>query len=1540
MFPNLRHRLTAGGIALLYASFAGLWIIASDQLLGLASDQPNLLVQLNITKGLAFVVVTTALLYLLLRGWAESRIVAEEAQAHIAKPQKLLLALLFCGLTLLPVLLGLGIVHLHGPQLEHEAYENLRTVADLKAEQIARWLEERRGDSAVLAADLGFAQQAQQLLDQNDAVAGENILSRLEGLRAVYGYTGALLLDAQGRPAIHLGHQTDVPAHLQPLLAQALNSGEIQRSDLYRDETGQVHLDWIAPITLNGPQGQRRIAAVVLHADPQALLFPLIQRWPTASPSAETLVVRGEGPSVLFLNQLRHQPGAALALRQALDSAELPAAIAVRADQAGTTPGIDYRGIAVLAAFRPIADSDWRLVAKIDRAEVLAPLRRLVFWVSVVALFAITAVAAAVLLLWRQQHRAHRLELLAQSAEQDRLLRKFYDLPFVGMALTAPDSRRCLQCNDRLCEMLGYSREALLNMSWMEYTHPDDLAADLAQFERVLRGEIDSYTLDKRFVRQDGSLVFTIMEVKCLRGADGAVELFIATINDISERQRAAEQIRRLNRLYQVLSNINQIIVRRKEPAWLLREACQIAVRDGGFLMAWVGMAHTDTGQVRVVADAGQVGDYLEKAHVSLVGPYSEGPTGTALRTGQVVVCKNIANDPNMALWREIALENGYRASISLPLLVRGAVRGALSLYASTVEVFDAQEIALLEELSSDIGYALEIAEADQERLRMEQALRESRERFRRAVEEAPFPMMIHAEYGEVLALSRAWTEISGYTRSDIPTLTDWIESAYSARRQAVRADIAQLYALSQRRTQGEYQITCKDGSQRDWEFSSVGLGQLADGRRIAISMAADVTERNWAMTALRQREQQYRQLFEANPHPMWVIDAETLRFLAVNDTAVNHYQFSEDQFLGMTIADIHPPAEAERQCAAIRRVQDGGIDMTGVWKHRKKDGTCIDVEITSHALEFAGRPAALVLAYDITERRRAEEALRQAAIVFENTREGITITDADERILRVNRAFCELTGYSAEEVQGQTPRLLHSGRQDPEFYAALWASLRETGSWQGELWNQRKNGELYPELLSISAVKNAEGVVTHYVGVFADLSQIKASEERLDFLAHHDPLTGLPNRLLLAARLQHSINIASRDRHLLALLVLDLDRFKDINDSYGHSAGDALLQQVAERLVQRLRNADTVIRLGGDEFAILLEDLAQPQDAARVALEIINLFNEPWRLINGAEVRLGVSLGISLFPEHGQSAEDLLREADAALYQAKNEGRGRFQYFSAELTEAARQRIEMEGRLRRAIAQEQLRVYYQPRVDLRSGRIVGAEALVRWQDPERGLIAPGRFIPLAEETGLIGALGAWVLREACRQGKCWIDAGLPPLSLSVNLSAHQIHHGDLVMTVTETLRETGFPAQQLELELTESALMQHEAEAVTILERLRGLGLRLAMDDFGTGYSSLAYLKRFPLDVLKIDKSFVDDLPQQQDAMEIAATIIAIGHILGLEVLAEGVETPEQLAFLQLKGCDQYQGYLTSPPTPADAFVALLKDNLLQTASPSSLSD
>ena len=557
-------------------------------------------------------------------------------------------------------------------------------------------------------------------------------------------------------------------------------------------------------------------------------------------------------------------------------------------------------------------------------------------------------------------------------------------------------------------------------------------------------------------------------------------------------------------------------------------------------------------------------------------------------------------------------------------------------------------------------------------------------------------------------------------------------------------------------------------------------------------------------------------------------------------------------------------------------------------------------------------------------EREQAELNIRLAATAFES-REALVITDTNGVILRINNAFTELTGYSPEETIGKKINMLKSGHHDAAFYAAMWESLINLGVWQGEIWDRRKNGEIYPKWLTITAVKGSEGVTTHYIATHIDITERKAAAEEIKLLAFYDPLTQLPNRRLLQERLKHSINVERRDGKQMSLLMLDLDRFKAVNDSLGHLAGDELLQQVAARIKARLREVDMVARLGGDEFIVLLEDIAQPEDAARVADDIITDLTKPFCLSQSDHVLIGASIGICLYPQHGSTPEMLLDHADTALYQAKDAGRGCFAYFSEELTLAARERMAFEIRLRRAIEQQELRVFYQPLVDIASGRIVGAEALVRWQDPIEGLVSPLHFIPIAEEIGLIVEIGAWVLQETCRQGKAWLDAGLPPLTLEVNVSSYQFHRNDFCTLVTAVLGESGFPGNQLELEITESGLMGNQEQTMHILNSLRAHGIHLAIDDFGTGYSSLAYLKHFPIDKLKIDKSFIDDIPFQQDDMEITATIISMGHILGFKVLAEGVETPEQLAFLQEKGCDMYQGYIKSKPLPAAEFAALL---------------
>jgi diguanylate cyclase (GGDEF)-like protein/PAS domain S-box-containing protein len=489
----------------------------------------------------------------------------------------------------------------------------------------------------------------------------------------------------------------------------------------------------------------------------------------------------------------------------------------------------------------------------------------------------------------------------------------------------------------------------------------------------------------------------------------------------------------------------------------------------------------------------------------------------------------------------------------------------------------------------------------------------------------------------------------------------------------------------------------------------------------------------------------------------------------------------------------------------------------------------------------------------------------------------------------------------------------------------ALESAIRGESEFNTDFRIHRGNGE-YATIYALGQVyRDSTGKAIRIVCFNQDITERKAAEKRINSLAFYDPLTNLPNRRLLGERLNHAIDLATRENKGFAVLMLDLDHFKEVNDGFGHLAGDELLVQVGQRISSRLRNVDTVARLGGDEFTILLNNIHHAEDAGKVAEAIIEDLTEPFQLSMSDDIHISTSIGISLYPQHADTAEKLMDHSDMALYQAKKNGRGCYAYFSEALTILVRDRLALETRLRKAIEQQEFQVFYQPQVDISTGKIIGAEALVRWIDPQQGLISPIHFIPLAEETGLIMAIGEFVLYETCRQGKEWLDAGIEPLILAVNVSPYQFCHSDIAKLVSDTLAKTQFPAAQLELEMTESGLMENQDNVIALLESLRAQGIRLAIDDFGTGYSSLSYLKKFPVDILKIDKSFIDGIPYDQSDNEIATTIISMGHILGFNVLAEGVENREQLNFLQSKDCDIYQGYLKSKPLPADKFEQLL---------------
>ncbi|EFQ65935.1 putative diguanylate cyclase/phosphodiesterase (GGDEF & EAL domains) with PAS/PAC sensor(s) [Pseudomonas fluorescens WH6] len=545
-------------------------------------------------------------------------------------------------------------------------------------------------------------------------------------------------------------------------------------------------------------------------------------------------------------------------------------------------------------------------------------------------------------------------------------------------------------------------------------------------------------------------------------------------------------------------------------------------------------------------------------------------------------------------------------------------------------------------------------------------------------------------------------------------------------------------------------------------------------------------------------------------------------------------------------------------------------------------------------------------------------ERLRQAAAVFDCTREGVLVTDAQGLIVHVNRAFMEITGYQREDVMGRQPSLFKSGRHSSSFYQQMFQTLERIGEWSGEIWNRRKSGEIYPQWQTIRVIHDDHGKVSQYVAVFSDISAIKDSEHELAHLAHHDPLTDLPNRLLFTDRAEQALASAQLHKRGCALLLLDLDHFKIINDSLGHNVGDQLLKLAGERLKGLLGPGVTLARLGGDEFAVIAESCPQVVQAAALAQRMLDVMKQPF-IFDGHQLFVSASIGISLFPSDALSAEQLLRNADSALFKAKSVGREGYALYTEELTAHAQNRVEIASELRRALVQHELRVYYQPVYALHSGRLIGVEALVRWQHPERGLVPPAEFIPIAERTGLIADIDAWVMDQACRQMCQWLAAGVPLSFIAVNVSSRLFARRELYGQVAQVLRDTGLDPAFLELEVTESAVMDDPEVALEQLHHLRELGLRLAIDDFGTGYSSLLRLKRLPVQKLKIDQGFVAGLPWDEDDVAIVRVVIALAKSMGMQVHAEGIEQVEQARFLLEQDCDMGQGYWFGRPVPAN---------------------
>ena len=562
-----------------------------------------------------------------------------------------------------------------------------------------------------------------------------------------------------------------------------------------------------------------------------------------------------------------------------------------------------------------------------------------------------------------------------------------------------------------------------------------------------------------------------------------------------------------------------------------------------------------------------------------------------------------------------------------------------------------------------------------------------------------------------------------------------------------------------------------------------------------------------------------------------------------------------------------------------------------------------------------------------VLEQNKTQESLRLSAKVFDGSSEAIMITDTEQHIVTVNRAFTKVTQYRADEIIGKTPSILSSSRHDAAFFSSMWQSLENFGHWQGEIWNRRKNGEIYPEWLTISSVHDTAGKLTNYVAIFSDISDRKSAEARIEFLAYHDALTGLPNYQLLRDRLELAMPYAERSSAKVALLYLDLDNFKMINDSLGHSAGDTLLKGVAARLRECVQDNDTISRQGGDEFLIMLTDVYDGDDIASMASKILEQLALPFT-IDQHELTTSLSMGIAVYPDDGTDFDTLLKKADTAVFQAKQAGRDTYRFYTDQMNTDAVEHLRMRSHLGHALERNELVLYYQPQINLTSGKVIGAEALIRWNHPALGLVPPGRFIPIAEDSGLIIPIGEWVLHEACRQAKAWQQANLPEIVVAVNLSALQFRRGNLEQTVIAALSQSGLDPSFLELEITESLLIQDAESTLAVVKRLKSLGVQFSIDDFGTGYSSLAYLKRLHVDKIKIDQSFVRNLASDPDDAAIVHAIVQMARSLKLKTIAEGVEEENHIAHLKLYHCDEAQGYHFARPMPAEDFARYLAEH------------
>lgn len=1145
-----------------------------------------------------------------------------------------------------------------------------------------------------------------------------------------------------------------------------------------------------------------------------------------------------------------------------------------------------------------------------------------------------------------------RLRAASQGAvrETEERYRTTFDEAPIGIAHSASDDR-ILLTNRTLDNLLGYQAGELLGVRTTDITFHDDIETTKLYRRQLLSRKPPSVSaLEKRYIRKDGAFVWCELTTALARDAQGETKFMIHLIADITVRKVLENKLERLTRARHMMTECTRVLVHATDEDALLADMCQIAIEHGTYRFAWIGMPVDDPARsVTVIAKAGDDNDLLSRIHVSWGADteYGRGPMGTAIRTATTSVSANVAIDPSLEPWRAEIERYNLGSFVALPLVAEGKCLGGFAIYAGETDAFGEEEINLLTELADDIAFGIGTLRNKRARESAEAALRDAERFARDTIDALSQQICVLDDQGNIVAANRAWRNFVKQRSSDTehPEIDhrNYLDACDAAPgdsgrevpmvAQAIRDIIAGLS------TEFSLEYPFNDPAGERW--LQVRIRRLTEVGPIKVVVEhEEITGRKSAERELGVSEARFRSLTELSSDWYWEQD-EQFRFTAISGCVLEriwpfrvlaigrtrlqmHKQDPDNLFLNMSEADWR---DHEGQLNAHQPLRNL------LFLHRDRQGEIIYTEINGKPLfdeqgRFKGYRGT---GRDITEQKRSELALKHSEAkvraVIESSLDGVISMDSGGRIENFNPAAEAMFGFGRGEVMGcnvdECIVLMHSR----EKIRWNFQEYRESGQshFLGrklEMTAVRKDGRAFPVEIMVVATRVAEK--TNFTAFVRDLTEQKMSEARLLHLAQYDSLTELPNRVLFRDRLLQALAQAQRGQHAVAVLFVDLDRFKVVNDTLGHEIGDRLLQQVARRIGSCLRSGDTVGRLGGDEFAVILTDIAQPRDARLVASKIMDALKQPVDL-KGYETYVSASIGITLFPDDGADPEVLVKNADTAMYRAKEIGRNNYVFYERAMNELALERLDLENSLRGALERREFMLHYQPKVSLETGELVGMEALIRWQRPLQGLVSPAQFVPLLEETGLIVPVGAWVLEAACRQIKDWQVAGLRVPPIAINLSARQLQMSELVTQIRNVLDETQVAPCLIELEITESSLMHNTAEAVDLFKRLKDIGIGLSIDDFGTGYSSLSYLKRFSVDALKIDRSFVNDVNTDPDDAAIVRAIITMAHQLHLRVIAEGVETTAQIDFLSQNGCDEAQGFLIGRPMVADAMAGFL---------------